>query len=132
MDQSYAIYTGPAVLKMREATQKQLDLQQLLFRKMEVQEHFVLGQQLQAALQSCSAELERASISIPEATGLLDFEKSEAIPPNSLLYKIDKYDKVRACGSCPLVNVFYTLLCLVMHNFTCVCFCSTSQHDYGA
>ena len=83
---------------MREATRKQLDLQQLLFSKMEVQEHFVLGQQLQAALQSCSAELERASISMPEATNLLDFEKSDTIPPNSLLYKIDKYDKVRAFG----------------------------------
>lgn len=99
---------------MREDSKKQLDLQQLLFSKMEVQEEFVLGQQLQTALQSCSAELEKASITMREATALLDFEKSETVPAKSLLYKIDKYDKVSARHSfasrrqrnaCMVVNV---------------------------
>ena len=95
-DQACLPCAGPAVKKMREDSKKQLDLQQLLFSKMEVQEEFVLGQQLQTALQSCSAELEKASITMREAMALLDFEKSETVPAKSLLYKIDKYDKVSA------------------------------------
>ena len=30
-----------------------------------------------------------------EACALLDYDKAEAMPTNSLMYKIDKYDKVR-------------------------------------
>lgn len=82
------------MLKLREATRKQLTLQQLLFSKMEVAEQFTMGQQLQQALLSCSAEVDRAGLTMAEATDLLDFEKAEAVPANSLTYKIDKYDKV--------------------------------------
>lgn len=85
---------GSAVRKMKEVTQKQLTLQQLLFCKMEVGEDFQMGHQLQKALHSCSAELDRAGITPTEATALLDFEKAESIPTNSLTSKIDKYDKV--------------------------------------
>ena len=79
---------------MREATKKQLDLQEVLFSRMVVRTEFVLQKQLQQALQAAAGNLEKANITVEEATALLDYDKSELMPSNSLLYKVDKYDKV--------------------------------------
>lgn len=79
---------------MRDATKKQLDLQEILFSKMVVRSEFVLQQHLQQAVQAAAADLEKANITPAEATALLDYDKREVMPSNSLLYKVDKYDKV--------------------------------------
>ena len=34
-----------------------------------------------------------------EACALLDYDKAEVMPSNSLMYKIDKYDKVSKCDT---------------------------------
>lgn len=87
---------GPAVTWMRDATKKQLDLQEILFSKMVVRSEFVLQQHLQQAVQAAAADLEKANITPAEATALLDYDKREVMPSNSLLYKVDKYDKILA------------------------------------
>ena len=80
---------------MRETTKKQLDLQEILFSKMVVRSEFVLQQHLQQAVSAAAADLEKANITPAEATALLDYDKREIMPNNSLLYKVDKYDKVQ-------------------------------------
>ena len=89
------MHTGPAVTRMRESTKKQLDLQEILFSRMVVRSEFVLQQHLGHAVQAAAADLEKANITRAEAIALLDYDKREMMPNNSLLYKVDKYDKVR-------------------------------------
>lgn len=81
---------------MRETTKKQLDLQEVLFSKMVVRSEFVVQKHLQHAVQAAAADLQKANISVAEATALLDYDydKLEVMPSHSLLYKVDKYDKV--------------------------------------
>ena len=79
---------------MRESTKKQLDLQEILFSRMVVRSEFVLQQHLGHAVQAAAADLEKANITRAEAIALLDYDKREMMPNNSLLYKVDKYDKV--------------------------------------
>ena len=83
---------------MREATKKQLDLQEVLFSRMVVRSEFVLQKHLQHAVQAAAGDLDKANMTVAEATALLDYDKSEAMPSNSLLYKVDKYDKVSRQG----------------------------------
>ncbi|KAL3146830.1 hypothetical protein ABBQ38_014805 [Trebouxia sp. C0009 RCD-2024] len=87
---------GPSVVKMRETTKKQLDLQEVLFSKMVVRSEFVVQKHLQHAVQAAAADLQKANISVAEATALLDYDKLEVMPTHSLLYKVDKYDKILA------------------------------------
>ncbi|KAL0043648.1 hypothetical protein WJX79_010854 [Trebouxia sp. C0005] len=87
---------GPAVTRMRESTKKQLDLQEILFSRMVVRSEFVLQQHLGHAVQAAAADLEKANITRAEAIALLDYDKREMMPNNSLLYKVDKYDKILA------------------------------------
>lgn len=79
---------------MRETTKKQLDMQEVLFSKMVVRSEFVVQKHLQHAVQAAAGDLEKANISVAEATALLDYDKLEVMPTHSLLYKVDKYDKV--------------------------------------
>lgn len=83
---------------MRETTKKQLDLQEILFSKMVVRSEFVLQHHLAHAVQAAAADLEKRNITPAEATNLLDYDKREMMPNNSLLYKVDKYDKVSQSG----------------------------------
>ena len=89
---------GPSVAKMRETTKKQLDLQEVLFSRMVVRSEFVVQKHLQHAVQAAAGDLQKANISVAEATALLDYDKLEVMPTHSLLYKVDKYDKVSHWG----------------------------------
>ena len=97
------MHTGPAVTRMRESTKKQLDLQEILFSRMVVRSEFVLQQHLGHAVQAAAADLEKANITRAEAIALLDYDKREMMPNNSLLYKVDKYDKVSPLENLQLV-----------------------------
>lgn len=90
--------SGPSVSRMRETTKKQLDLQEVLFSRMVVRSEFVLQKHLQQAVQAAAGDLDKANITVAEATAMLDYDKSEVMPSNSLLYKVDKYDKVSTTG----------------------------------
>ena len=85
---------GPSVVRMKDATRKQLDLQQILFSRMTVRSEFVLQQHLEHAVQGAAADLGKVDMTPAEALALLDYDQKE-VPHTSLQYKVDKYDKVR-------------------------------------
>lgn len=53
-------------------------------------------------MQAAAGDLDKANISVAEACALLDYDKAEVMPINSLMYKIDKWDKVSSAGSAAL------------------------------
>ena len=134
------------MVKLRETTKKQLDLQEVLHSKMSKRYGRELQQHLKHAVQAATLDLSKSDISTAEALDMLELDPSKLrgtiaeMPQFTLFCKIDNYNQVTvlvALASCCIWSCHcICLTCIQLDRLGAPCKgclvvpCATSRYNF--